>query len=305
MITAHEARNTATKRHQAVSDIIAQHRWCLTGTPIQNTLDDLAALVAFLKVPILEDRQIFRRFITPHMGVSLSSRYESLQTLLGTICLRRTRQVLNLPEPLTEAREVILTEKERCEYNAVIEKSQEMVDISVSKRGTRSLNAAVLESLLRLRLFCNSGSASIKYSEADGMPSDPDEALSYLQQCDRADCVYCQQQIYSLSSGRNTEGGHMIPACQHLVCYQCMSQFQQDHRNCPSKDCTDNRKTESEAKPRTKSSAAPTNTRKRQKRDENINTSGPQFQVDEIPSKLQKFLQDLEFEMSGFSKPKW
>lgn len=304
-ITAHEVRNISTKRHQAVNNVTAQHRWCLTGTPIQNTLDDLAALVAFLKVPILEERHKFRKFITPHSGMSTASRYQSLQTLLGTICLRRTREVLDIPDPESSTREVLLTEKERAEYNAVIEKSKELVDMSVSKRVTRTLNAAVLESLLRLRLFCNSGPAGITYSEADGMPSDPDEALSYLQQCDKADCVYCKQMIYSLNTGKNTEGAHMISVCKHLVCYQCMGHFQQDGRRCPSEDCVDRKKATAGAKNDNTSSAKSSGGQKKKKSDTAIITYEYPYAPGEAPSKVKAFLEDIESEMSALMKPKW
>lgn len=284
---------------------MAQHRWCLTGTPIQNTLDDLAALVAFLKVPILEERHKFRKFITPHSGLSAASRYQSLQILLGTICLRRTREVVNIPEPESRTREVLLTEKERAEYNAVIERSKELVDMSVSKRGTRTLNAAVLESLLRLRLFCNSGPAGITYSEADGMPSDDDEALSYLQQCDKADCVYCKQMIYSLNKGRNTEGAHMMPTCKHLVCYQCMGHFQQDGRKCPSENCASKKKAATEARHDKTSSAKGSSAQKKQKSDPAVSTYAYPYAPGEAPSKLKAFLEDIESEMSALSRPKW
>jgi SNF2 family DNA or RNA helicase len=49
---AHEIRNCSTKQFQAVHGLTAQHRWCLTGTPIQNSLEDLEALISFLRVPI-------------------------------------------------------------------------------------------------------------------------------------------------------------------------------------------------------------------------------------------------------------
>jgi SWI/SNF-related matrix-associated actin-dependent regulator of chromatin subfamily A3 len=303
--TAHEVRNISTKRHQAVNAVTAQHRWCLTGTPIQNTLDDLAALVAFLKVPILEERHKFRKFITPHSGVSAASRYQSLRTLLRTICLRRTREVLNIPEPNSRTREVLLTENERAEYNAVIERSKELVDMSVSKRGTRTLNAAVLESLLRLRLFCNNGPAGITYSDTDEMPTDPDEMLSYLQQCDKADCVYCKQMIYSLDKGGNTEGALRIPACEHLVCYQCMGHFRQDGKRCPSENCAGKDKDTTGARKDKTSSAKGLGAKKKQKLDSAISTHAYPYAPGEAPSKLKACLDDIESEMSPFSKPKW
>ncbi|XDG06032.1 hypothetical protein ABKA04_005647 [Annulohypoxylon sp. FPYF3050] len=56
---AHEIRNRTTKQFQAIASISASHRWCLTGTPIQNSLDDLGALVSFLKNPRLTAAFLF------------------------------------------------------------------------------------------------------------------------------------------------------------------------------------------------------------------------------------------------------
>lgn len=36
---------------KACADLGAANRWCLTGTPIQNCLDDLFAQLRFLRVP--------------------------------------------------------------------------------------------------------------------------------------------------------------------------------------------------------------------------------------------------------------
>jgi SWI/SNF-related matrix-associated actin-dependent regulator of chromatin subfamily A3 len=302
---AHEVRNTATKRYQAVKDLSARCRWCLTGTPIQNTLDDLAALVGFLRVPILDDKQTFRKFITPKNG--MGSRYENLRILLGTICLRRTRQLLGLPDPVPETREVALSEKERQQYLNIIERSKESVDMAVSKRGRRTLNAAVLESLLRLRLFCNNGSVSTSYTDTEGLPTDLDEALTYLQQRGDAQCVYCFKDIYILSrkTKTNTEGGIIIPKCNHLVCHMCRSQFNEQHQKCPSPECSKSKELKSRDKLAEARSALSANSREHHNlnEDQTALTSIP-HSVD-TPSKLLVFINDLELELSRFHKPKW
>eukprot|EP00920_Eleutheroschizon_duboscqi_P024808 GHVT01061521.1.p1 GENE.GHVT01061521.1~~GHVT01061521.1.p1 ORF type:complete len:354 (+),score=84.76 GHVT01061521.1:71-1063(+) len=47
---AHYIKNRHTRAFRAVVSLSAGRRWCLTGTPIQNSLNDLFALVAFLGV---------------------------------------------------------------------------------------------------------------------------------------------------------------------------------------------------------------------------------------------------------------
>jgi len=45
---AHFIRSPTTYLHKRVAELDAKFRWCLTGTPIQNRLDDIGALFAFL-----------------------------------------------------------------------------------------------------------------------------------------------------------------------------------------------------------------------------------------------------------------
>lgn len=47
---AHFIKSHTTRTCRAVCSIKATYRWCLTGTPIQNSVEDLFSLLHFLKV---------------------------------------------------------------------------------------------------------------------------------------------------------------------------------------------------------------------------------------------------------------
>lgn len=61
---AHVIRNSKTRSFKAVSQINADRKLALTGTPFVNTADDIYSLLSFLGVEPLNEKSIFTRAIT-------------------------------------------------------------------------------------------------------------------------------------------------------------------------------------------------------------------------------------------------
>jgi SWI/SNF-related matrix-associated actin-dependent regulator of chromatin subfamily A3 len=223
-VSAHDIRNRLTKQFQAVNALAAQHRWCLTGTPIQNDMDDLGAEVTFLKVPILENPATFRNFITKPIQSNSGSRFKNLRTLLESICLRRTKELLELPEPIPQTRRLAFSPLEQAEYIELLQNCRVEIDRAVSGHRKGTINSTVLESLLKLRLYCNNGSIASTL--------DPDETLALLQQYDRNICAYCLGTIGSIDSSRDTDGGILL-SCLHLICQNCLPTYRSQKEKCP------------------------------------------------------------------------
>ncbi|KAH9240166.1 hypothetical protein K456DRAFT_1826169 [Colletotrichum gloeosporioides 23] len=287
---AHDIRNRQTKQFHALHRLTAEHRWCLTGTPIQNSLDDLGSLVTFLRVPVLESASTFRRYISTKCDPIMAQDFDPLRQLLTSICLRRTREYINLPDPVYDIRMIELTDFEKNRYKTIIEESSKLIQMAVSKRGTRKLHTTVLQSLLRLRLFCNNGSSVFKSAlDADKLPTDPDEILTYLQQRNEAICAYCSGNIYTINDSQNADGGLLMKGCMHLVCRGCMPQYHADKREC--------------------SQCASSNTEESQKTTLSIAQEQDGFktnltQPSAYPSKLQAFLSDVQKDRQGYTKHK-
>ncbi|PQE24601.1 hypothetical protein CJF31_00011242 [Rutstroemia sp. NJR-2017a BVV2] len=222
--TPHEIRNRSTKQFQAVDRLTAQHRWCLTGTPIQNSLEDLGALISFLKVPILDKPQTFRTYIIAPTTSKTKLRYQNLQMLLQTVCLRRTKDIIGLPNAVPENRLVRLSDRERFEYNELFQRFREYVQMAVSGHRSR-VSATVLHSIHELRLFCNNGlrKAATGILEAD------DELFSLLQLRDMNLCAHCGVCIFSIDEA---SGGIFMANCKHLVCHGCHPQCYTPRKGC-------------------------------------------------------------------------
>lgn len=206
----------------------AQYYWCLTGTPIQNDIEDLGALVAFVRVPILQRPASFRKLISSPISLNVKDRFNNLQTLLRSICIRRTRELLNIPEPIETRKTLVMAPSELEQYRELFQKCKMRIEMVVSGHRKGRFNSTILELFLALRLFCNNGKAE------EGAPTDMDEALSLLQQLDQDHCVYCGSTILHLSETPETDGGTMILTCPHIVCHGCMPQHLIDNKQCPT-----------------------------------------------------------------------
>ena len=92
---AHTIKNRNAKATQACYALRAEYRWCLTGTPMQNNLDELQSLIRFLRIKPYNDLSIWKDQITRPMsqgrgGVAM----KRLQFYLKAFMKRRTKDVL-------------------------------------------------------------------------------------------------------------------------------------------------------------------------------------------------------------------
>lgn len=97
---AHQVKNILTKQNKAVCDFEAKRRWCLTGTPIQNGLNDLRALFKFLRIgPLSNDEQWLSR-VASHLkeGNEIDIVISEIRSQLRELMLRRTKKVLDNSE---------------------------------------------------------------------------------------------------------------------------------------------------------------------------------------------------------------
>lgn len=216
---AHEIRNITTKQFDATFNLAAEHRWCLTGTPIQKSVEDLGALVSFLRVPLLDNPSTFRRYILSQARHGSRNSFKNLRLLLNSICLRRTKDVAGIFDPVVQTRTLSLDPAERRDYVALLDQLRTHIDTDVSGHTAKGGGSTrMLQGILRLRLFCNNGFMG---RDASKMPFDADEVLSYLQQKGQASCALCSRTIYSISSVPGTDGGCPLEPCSHLACSDC------------------------------------------------------------------------------------
>ncbi|KAJ2543519.1 hypothetical protein GGF49_002018 [Coemansia sp. RSA 1853] len=172
---AHNIKERRTISSLAAYALHADRRWCLTGTPIQNRLDDLYSQLRFLHATPLDNWKIWLTYIaapfhanTREMGIDGQVEEANIganrvQRLMQSICLRRMKQqidtrtnrtIIELPPKFERVRWLELAAGERRLY-------QMAEDIARSKFANMARSGTVLKNymnilkiILRLRQLC-------------------------------------------------------------------------------------------------------------------------------------------------------
>jgi SNF2 family DNA or RNA helicase len=196
----------------------AKLRWCVTGTPVQNGLEDLGSLVAFLQVPMLDTRLEFKQHIIDPLVKRDGSGASNLRVLLDSVCLRRLNKLLDLPDVNDICEEIEFSDIERQQYdNAHAEMSNEIkrqVNLEKSKRGY----FGILELEMRLRRMCNHGTFE--------RPRPEDEVLQNYNTSDSTICDSCKVDLSDAVLVDSLCNGHYT-TCGHLICSNCLPRFEE------------------------------------------------------------------------------
>lgn len=127
---AHEIRNKNAQKSKALFSLKAKYRWCLTGTPLQNDLNDFYSLLKFLRVDVWSDESNWKKYI--NQNKKADEVVQIIKSIAEPIMLRRTKDAgdpnitafLNLKPPRVEVVFVQLSEDEKAVYNVYDEKFQ-------------------------------------------------------------------------------------------------------------------------------------------------------------------------------------
>ena len=173
---AHTIKNRRAKAHLACCALRSEYRWCLTGTPMQNNLDELQALIKFLQVKPYDDVHVWKDQITKPMAAGKGGvAMRRLQFYLKAFMKRRTKDILKEEGALnvsgklsngegpTSSFKIVARKIERIEANFspkehhFYKRLEERTDKNVEQlMGDSKVSyASVLTMLLRLRQACN------------------------------------------------------------------------------------------------------------------------------------------------------
>ncbi|KAG5793440.1 hypothetical protein H9Q69_007517 [Fusarium xylarioides] len=171
---AHRIGNRSTQVFQAACELHSSRRWCLTGTPIVNSIDNYGALLAFIKMEPLDTKATFDHWISNPIRDSLQEGLRKLRILVEATCLRRTKSGISqaLPPPTVREERVDLHPHDRAVYDFFeSEAAKNATDspnnypASASETGREKKN--VLSLIQNLRRICDHGEDLLSASDSE------------------------------------------------------------------------------------------------------------------------------------------
>jgi superfamily II DNA or RNA helicase len=154
---AHYVKNMKTLSAKAVRLIKANNRILLTGTPLENNLNELYAAFDLIMPGYLGSKLEFTREFVSKIERNNMIALELLQAKIRPFILRRTKeQVLKeLPSKQEQVVYSEMTNKQVAIYNEVLNRVKTEVNELVKEKGFERSRIQILSALLKLRQVCN------------------------------------------------------------------------------------------------------------------------------------------------------
>lgn len=256
---AHMIREQSTQQSKAICRLSAQRRWAVTGTPVQNRLEDLGALMAFLRIKPFDERGGFAQYIMAPFKMCDPEILPKLRLLVDSITLRRLKDRIDLPPRQDKLVKLKFDDEERAIYEIFSKNAKDRVKVITGQRektlGGKSY-VHILQSILRLRLICAHGKDllgeedlkvmnGLSKDSAIDLDSDDDDdgpgltakqaydMYSLMKETNADICVTCTRKIGpsdivdSDAEPKDEVIGHMT-SCYHILCNACVEKWKSD-----------------------------------------------------------------------------
>jgi SNF2 family DNA or RNA helicase len=248
--TGHFIRNVNSRMARAVCSIDAISRWAVTGTPIQNRLGDLAALLKFIRVHPYDD---LKRFDTDISQLWKSGEDEEavkrLKRLSACLLLRRAKGTVQLPPRHDLQCPVDFTREERSVYEKMRDQVITKVDEALHRNSETSRVGAyvnVLQQIESLRLFCDLGLTynSRHSNPGQSLPESSDwnniaqQTFNVQREMGPITCLQCSSVLDITESvyddNTTPQISPLYSECLRFICGECVRKL---HRSRSSTSC--------------------------------------------------------------------
>ncbi|XP_062013233.1 helicase-like transcription factor CHR28 isoform X1 [Rosa rugosa] len=242
---AQSIKNHRTQVARACWGLRAKRRWCLSGTPIQNAIDDLYSYFRFLRYDPYAVYKSFCAKIKFPISKNPTKGYRMLQAVLKTIMLRRTKgtlldgePIINLPPKFIELKRVEFSAEERDFYSRLESDSRAQFEEYAAAGTVKQNYVNILLMLLRLRQACDHPLLVRRYESQSLWKSSVEKAkkLTHDKQVSLLNCLEASLAICGICNDAPEDA--VVSECGHVFCSQCICDYLTgDDNQCPNTSC--------------------------------------------------------------------
>ncbi len=152
---AQKVKNRGTKTAQAILCLQARYRWALTGTPIENRLDDVISLFDFIRPGTFSG------------GMKYSS--QDVSNVIKPFMLRRLKQdvLQDLPDKERQESWLDLDDVQKNSYNQELDLGRKKIETSLDKEQPFQTKRHIFALLAKLKQICNFASTQATSPKTD------------------------------------------------------------------------------------------------------------------------------------------
>ena len=150
-------KNATSQTAQAVKQLNSQHKLALSGTPIENKLEELWSVFDFLMPGFLFSMADFNsRYVNPIMERQDKIVEKRLKLQIYPFILRRMKRDVakDLPDKVENIAYCELTDEQRDFYLQVLDSTKEELFKSIEQNGLEKSRLSIFSALLRMRQIC-------------------------------------------------------------------------------------------------------------------------------------------------------
>ena len=241
---AHQISDSHTRTAEAVCALEANCRWAVTGTPIQNHINDFLALLQFLRAYPYDNPVVFKQDIVNLWKDDSDAAIVRLRQMITCIALRRSSGTIELPEKNDHVQVLQFSPREREVYDrfeaqvlGVLSQFQDHSHDEQSRLYTHALRG-----LQALRSICNFGTLSnMKQPNSAHLATPPwgtaeaQSAFNRLLTAGDTSCTRCKGDVTDVDPSPESldmdllnfiDREPVISKCSQLLCHRCFRELQ-------------------------------------------------------------------------------